>query len=91
MAGEEKPRRLCSEIQLFDLCDKAKCGSKDGRFCADEFLVAKFEAISQEDDFPPDVYDEGESEGEEDGEYQGFGEGFGSEADEEEDDYDEEG
>lgn len=91
MAGEEKPRRLCSEIQLFDLCDKAKCGSKDGRFCADEFLVAKFEAISQEDDFPPDVYDESESEGEEDGEYQGFGEGFGSEADEEEDDYDEEG
>lgn len=91
MTGGEKPRRLCSEIQLFDLCEKTNCDKKDGRFCADERLLEKFEAISQEDEFPPDIYDEGESESEEGDEYRGFGGEFGTEADEEEDDYDEEG
>lgn len=89
MAGEEKPRRLCSEIQLFDLCEKTKCNKKDGRFCSDDLLVAKFEAISQEDDFPPDRYDGEEPEGGDEDELEGYGGGFGAEADEE-DDYEEE-
>ncbi len=50
MAEESKPKRLCTEIQLFDLCSKEKCKSKDGRYCVDSELLAKFEAISEEDE-----------------------------------------
>jgi len=89
MADKEKPRRLCSEIQLFDLCDKTKCNKKDGRFCTDEMMVARFEAISQEDDFPPDRYDGEEPEGGEEDQYEGYDGGYGTESDEE-DDYEEE-
>ncbi|MEI8354612.1 MAG: hypothetical protein WCG31_00700 [Deltaproteobacteria bacterium] len=49
MAEENLPRRLCSEIKLFDLCTKNLCGSKDGRFCLDKGILAKFETISEED------------------------------------------
>ncbi len=90
MAGKEKPLRLCSEIQLFDLCEKTKCDKKDGRFCTDEIMVARFEAISQEDDFPPDRYDGEVPEGGEEDGYEGHGGGFGTETDEEDDDYEEE-
>jgi len=90
MAGKEKPRRLCSEIQLFDLCEKTKCDKKDGRFCTDDIMVAKFEAISQEDDFPPDRYDGEEPQGDEEDDHEGYGGGFGTESDDEDDDYEEE-
>lgn len=90
MAGKEKPLRLCSEIQLFDLCEKTKCDKKDGRFCTDEIMVARFEAISQEDDFPPDRYDGEVPEGDEEDGYEGPGGGFGTEPDDEDDDYEEE-
>jgi len=88
MSAEERPRRLCSEIQLFDLCTKEKCGLKDGRFCTDESMLARFEAINQEEDFPPEQYlDDEVGEGEdEDAEYPDFGRDF----DDDEDDYDEE-
>ena len=33
--AKEVPRRLCSEIQLFDLCELEKCHFKDERFCTD--------------------------------------------------------
>jgi hypothetical protein len=46
----EKPRRLCSEIQLFDLCDLETCRKKDGRFCTDPEVLERFEAIKEEDD-----------------------------------------
>lgn len=43
-------QRLCSEIQLFDLCDLASCRFKNSRFCTNEELVAKFESIKEEDE-----------------------------------------
>jgi len=46
----EKPRRLCSEIQLFDLCDLDACRQKDGRFCTNPEVLERFEAIKEEDD-----------------------------------------
>lgn len=67
---EEKPQpatpvdRLCSEIQLFDLCDLAKCGHKNARFCTNELLLRKFEAIKEEDDRQTLLYDEDELEDE---------------------------
>lgn len=57
VAAEDMPKRLCSEIQLFDLCSKEKCVAKDGRFCTDEKLLARFEAISDVEDTVPDQYD----------------------------------
>jgi len=49
MAEETKPRRLCSEIQLFDLCTLESCKCRDGRFCSDEDIISKFETISEEE------------------------------------------
>jgi hypothetical protein len=49
MAEESKTKRLCSEIQLFDLCSKDTCERKNGRFCTDSEMLAKFESISEED------------------------------------------
>ena len=49
MAEESKTKRLCSEIQLFDLCSKDTCNCKNGRYCTDDELLAKFESISEED------------------------------------------
>jgi len=68
MADEGKPQRLCSEIQLFDLCSDEKCSKKNGRYCTDEVLLNKFEAISNEEDFSSDQYleDEAEDDGDDD-------------------------
>lgn len=52
--------RLCSEIQLFDLCDLDVCGHKNGRFCTNKMLLEKFEAIKEEDDRQTLLYDEDE-------------------------------
>lgn len=46
----ENPLRLCSEIQLFDLCERNKCEFKKGRFCTDGDILARFEAISDDED-----------------------------------------
>jgi hypothetical protein len=43
------PQRLCSEIQLFDLCDLDSCGYKNGRFCTDPALLDSFEKIAEEE------------------------------------------
>lgn len=61
-AAETPPaaQRLCSEIQLFDLCDLDSCRFKQGRFCTNEELVAQFEAIKEEDEQTPLLYDEEE-------------------------------
>jgi len=57
MAEEGKAaKRLCSEIQLFDLCDKDGCSDKDGRFCTHEEMLSRFEAITEEDTRSPDQY-----------------------------------
>ena len=87
--GEEKtPRRLCSEIQLFDLCSKDVCAHKDGRYCTKGDILAKFEAIKDEEDdrspeqFMADELDELEGAGD-----LGYDEAFGvDEYGEEEDD-----
>ena len=42
-------RRLCSEIQLFDLCDLEQCRYKRERFCTDEKLLIRFERIADSD------------------------------------------
>jgi hypothetical protein len=49
MAEETKLKRLCSEIQLFDLCSKEDCRDKDGRYCSNSEMLARFEAISEDD------------------------------------------
>jgi hypothetical protein len=46
------PRRLCSEIQLFDLCELERCRFKDGRFCTEPDLLARFEAVAEPQDRP---------------------------------------
>jgi DNA-directed RNA polymerase delta subunit len=87
MSENKKPQRLCSEIQLFDLCSKEKCLKKKDRFCTDEDLLKKFEAINQEEDFPPDQYvmEGGEEDEEWDEESPGFGSGFDEDVDDDED------
>ena len=56
MAQDESPlevqpvKRLCGEIQLFDLCDLAHCNHKDGRFCTHTDLLTRFELIADEGD-----------------------------------------
>jgi hypothetical protein len=55
------PQRLCSEVQLFDLCDLDSCGRKNGRFCADPFLLDRFEKIAEEELRTPDRYVSDES------------------------------
>lgn len=49
-------QRLCSEIQLFDLCDLETCCQKEGRYCTNEEVLAKFEAIKEEDERSPEQY-----------------------------------
>ena len=88
MDKDENIQRLCSEIQLFDLCSKNSCSYKKGRFCTNGDILARFEAISDdEDENPPDQFlaDEME-EMEEDG--LAYDEGIG--IDEEDDEMEEE-
>jgi hypothetical protein len=54
-------KRLCSEIQLFDLCDLDSCRFKSSRFCTNEELLSKFESIKEEDDRNTLLYEEEES------------------------------
>jgi hypothetical protein len=56
MAEKSKTKRLCSEIQLFDLCDREGCEQKDGRYCCNSELLTKFEAINEEDESLQDQF-----------------------------------
>ena len=58
---KEIVNRLCSEIQLFDLCELDNCGFKRERFCTDKELLTRFESIKEEDDRPPVIYEEDEA------------------------------
>jgi len=42
-------QRLCSEIQLFDLCELDSCRFRSNRYCTNEELLEKFESIKEED------------------------------------------
>lgn len=53
---DNPPHRLCSEIQLFDLCDLATCRFKDGRFCSSSVLLERFEKIADEELRSPQQY-----------------------------------
>jgi hypothetical protein len=69
MEKVENPQRLCSEIQLFDLCGRDDCKFKKGRYCTNEDILARFEAISDDEDansteqFLVDEMDEMEEDG----------------------------
>lgn len=73
---EERPQRLCSEIQLFDLCDLESCRSKDGRFCTDTALLERFEKIADAElRVPVSLHlDEDDDEADEAGGYGGYDE-----------------
>lgn len=83
MAEERQPeaaqqlRRLCSEIQLFDLCDLESCSHRQGRFCTRKDLLVRFEHIADEDECAPlrnALSDSGEEDEYDDGaEVNGYG------------------
>jgi hypothetical protein len=84
-----QPKRLCTEIQLFDLCELDVCAHKDGRYCTKGDILAKFEQIKEEDDRSPEQFmadelDECEGAGD-----LAYDEAFG--VDEFEEEYEEEG
>jgi hypothetical protein len=88
MKKEQPIRRLCSEIQLFDLCDLETCCQKDGRYCTNEEVLQRFEAIKEEDERSPEQYLVEELDEDEDGEGE-EGALYDEEADDA-DDYDDE-
>lgn len=49
-------QRLCSEIQLFDLCELDSCRHKISRFCSDPVLLDRFEKIADDELRSPDRY-----------------------------------
>ena len=51
---ESLPKRLCSEIQLFDLCELERCRFRDERFCTDPEMIARFEAVAEPVERPVD-------------------------------------
>jgi hypothetical protein len=56
MTDNNREKRLCSEIQLFDLCDLDTCRDRDGRYCTKRELLDKFEAIQEEDTRSPEQF-----------------------------------
>ncbi len=46
----QQAQRLCTEIQLFDLCEQTQCNYKVGRFCTKPELLTRFEHIADEDE-----------------------------------------
>jgi len=83
------PQRLCSEVQLFDLCDLEKCHHKIGNFCTDPLLLSRFEKISEDEIRSPERYISGEIDEDDDGEgfHEEDGELEADSFDDEEDDY----
>ncbi|MBI2354983.1 MAG: hypothetical protein HYV06_08135 [Deltaproteobacteria bacterium] len=85
-SGKQDPkpaRRLCGEIKLFDLCDLDGCGDREGRFCGNQDLLARFEQISDEERTPERYLDEEPDEDDDDEAGYGdeFDDGYGDEGD----------
>ena len=79
MDENAQQQRLCSEIQLFDLCDKTPvdvCGHRDGRYCTKGDILARFEAIA-DDDRSPEQYLADELDEVEGADDMGYDEAFG--------------
>lgn len=77
MANAQRPQRLCSEIQLFDLCELDVCSHKDGRYCTKGDILARFEAIKEEDERSPEQYLAEEIDEVEGGDDLGYDEAYG--------------
>jgi hypothetical protein len=58
------PQRLCSEIQLFDLCDLDSCKSKIDRFCTNPDLITRFEKVAVSEFRTPERFVEDEEDSE---------------------------
>jgi hypothetical protein len=87
---KERKQRLCSEIQLFDLCDRDVCGHKDGRYCTKGDILARFEAITDEEDVrSPEQFMAGELDDTEGGDDLAYDEAYAVDEYGEEDEYDE--
>jgi hypothetical protein len=73
MEQQQRTPRLCSEIQLFDLCELDVCPHKEGRFCTHERILDRFEAIKEEDEkslqYLPDEFEDDEELASDDDEY----------------------
>lgn len=76
MKSTASVRRLCSEIQLFDLCDLDVCSFRKDRFCSNEDFLRKFESIKEKDETPDLVYDEDEMEGDDESDFEKYDEDF---------------
>jgi hypothetical protein len=77
MASEElkpdsMPQRLCSEIQLFDLCSLSTCRFKSGRFCSNPDLLERFEKINDAELRLPQQYQDEELDEDEDSDRDDF-------------------
>lgn len=70
---EIMPQRLCSEIQLFDLCDLVSCKHKKERFCNDPALLGRFEKIAEEELRAPERYISEDTDGFEADDGDGYG------------------
>jgi hypothetical protein len=77
MEKANNTKRLCSEIQLFDLCSKDVCAHKDGRYCTKGDILARFEAISEDDVRSPEQFMADELDETEGADDMGFDEAFG--------------
>lgn len=88
MEENKKAQRLCSEIQLFDLCELDVCGHKNGRYCTKGDLIARFEAIADDEERTPEQYLAEELEDVEGAGDLGYDEAFGVDEYGEEDDED---
>jgi hypothetical protein len=74
MGTQQRTQRLCSEIQLFDLCDLETCCQKDGRYCTNIEVLDRFEAIKEEDERSPEQYIAEDLEDDEESEELGYDE-----------------
>ena len=89
MSEEKTTPRLCSEIQLFELCEEERCDFKSQKFCTNGELLDRFETILAKDERSPEQFlaeelEEVEGEGD-----MAYDEAFA--VDEYEEEYDEEG
>jgi hypothetical protein len=86
METQKHAQRLCSEIQLFDLCDLDTCCQKQGRYCTNPEVLERFEAIKEEDERSPEQYLTEDLEEEETEEGEDFGSGDAFDGDDYDDD-----
>ena len=65
---DSMPQRLCSEIQLFDLCELSSCSFRKERFCTSPVLLERFEKIADDELRAQELYRADESDADTDDE-----------------------